>query len=217
MPRYKAVLFDLDGTLLNSLDDLANSMNTVLSNMGFATHKTEAYKYFVGNGVEKLALRALPENSRDEDTVLRCVSAMKDEYGRHWADRTRPYPGIPELLTALTEQGVKKAILSNKPHDFTCLLVGRLLSSWNFDSILGAHKDIPKKPAPAGAIQIAEKLAIPVDDFLYVGDSGVDMQTAKLAGMYPVGALWGFRSAPELIENGAAALIKKPVDLLAYL
>lgn len=217
MSRYKAVLFDLDGTLLNSLDDLANSMNTVLAKMGFATHETEAYKYFVGEGVEKLALRALPESNRDEDTVLQCVSAMKDEYGQHWADHTRPYPGIPELLTALTERGVRKAILTNKPHDFTCILVERLLSSWNFDAVLGADKDFPKKPDPTGAIHVAEKLAIATDAFLYVGDSGVDMKTATAAGMYAVGALWGFRTAPELLENGAAALIKKPVDLLNYL
>lgn len=217
MSRYTCILFDLDGTLVDSLNDLATSMNTVLRSFGVAPHETEAYRYFVGDGIEKLARRALPATHQDHETVSQCVAAMRQEYDQHWADTTKPYPGIAELLDNLTKKGLKKVVFSNKPHDFTCRIVDKILSSWTFDLVLGAQENIPKKPHPAGAIQLATQLNIPVNAFVYLGDTGVDMQTAKSAGMYPVGVLWGFRTAAELKENGADVLLDKPLDLLKHL
>lgn len=216
--QHECVLFDLDGTLLNSLEDLAASMNTVLKNLGFAGHEIESYKYFVGDGMEPLARRALPASRQDDALLIdRCVKAMSLEYRQHWADKTRPYPGIPELLDALTAKQIKMVILSNKPHDFTCKIVEQLLSSWHFDVVMGAQATIPKKPDPAAALQLAAQLHIAAEKFLYAGDTSTDMRTATAAGMYPVGVLWGFRTADELIKSGAACLIEKPMELLRHL
>lgn len=212
--KFKAVLFDLDGTLLDTIEDLADAMNFVLSRMGFPTHKVEAYKYYVGDGVRDLALRALPEGHRDEETVKKCIPAMRQEYGSRWDRKTRPYPGIPELLDALTARGIKMAVLSNKPDQNTKVVVAKLLSKWRFDVVAGERAGIPRKPDPDAALSIAEQLGIPPQEFLYLGDTNTDMKTAVAAGMYPVGALWGFRTADELLASGAKMLIAKPTDLL---
>jgi len=211
---YQAVLFDLDGTLLDTIDDLADSMNLTLGRMGFPTHEVEAYKYFVGDGVEALAERALPAGRRDPQTVGRCVQGHREEYSRCWMNKTRPYDGIGALLDALAERGIKRAILSNKPDDSTKLVVGKLLADWDFDVVRGALDGVRKKPDPTGAIRIASELATPPADFLYLGDTNTDMLTANGAGMFAVGALWGFRTADELIANGAKVLIEKPTELL---
>jgi phosphoglycolate phosphatase len=215
--KFNAVLFDLDGTLLDTLEDLADSMNNVLNRFGFPGHAVEAYKYFVGDGMENLARRALPENHRDEATVARCVAAMREEYGTRWAEKTHPYQGIPELLDALTARGIKMAVLSNKPDDFTKVIVTRLLPHWRFELVVGARPSMPKKPDPAAAVELAERLGIPPRGFLYLGDTNTDMQTAGAAGMYPVGVLWGFRTADELTASGAKVLIEHPTDLLELL
>jgi phosphoglycolate phosphatase len=215
--NYRAVLFDLDGTLLDTIHDLAASMNHVLRDLGLPEHQLEAYKSFVGDGVEMLVRRALPFGHRDEETVHRGVGAMRDEYGRRWGERTRPYDGIPALLDALTARHVKMAILSNKPDDLTKTTVSALLSEWRFEPVLGERPFVPKKPDPAGALEISARLEIPPAEFLYVGDTNTDMQTANAACMFPVGALWGFRTAEELFGSGAKALIEKPLDLLGLL
>jgi len=215
--KYQAVLFDLDGTLLDTLDDLADSMNAVLSSMDLPGHDAEAYKLFVGDGVEHLASRALPAGRRDSQTVVRCVQAMRTEYGRRWADKTRPYEGVEAMLDALSDRGLRMAIFSNKPDDFTRLTVERLLPRWRFDAVRGARDGVPRKPDPAGAIQIAADLGIAPSRFLYLGDTNTDMATAGAAGMYAVGALWGFRTADELRESGARTLIHHPLDLIELL
>lgn len=214
---YEAVLFDLDGTLLDTLRDLADSMNSALKSMGFPSHDVEKYKYFVGDGMYNLVLRTLPPNIREETIIKKCLVKMEDEYSKRWADTTRPYKGIPELLDRLDGLGLKKAVLSNKPHDFTKLIVDKLLSKWSFDTVLGQREGVPKKPDPAAALEIVDKLDIPPEKFLYLGDTNTDMKTANAAGMYAVGVLWGFREADELIENGARVLIKSPMDLLDIL
>ena len=214
---YKAVLFDLDGTLLDTLQDIADSTNKALGYFGFPQHKVEAYKYFIGDGREALAVRALPENHREPVTVGKLVAQMAEEYAAHWSDSTRPYEGVPELLDALTALGISISILSNKPHDFTELMVSRLLWQWRFHIVVGALPDIPKKPSPVAALDIAKRLNLKPGEFLYVGDSDVDMKTAVSAGMYPVGAIWGFRTAQELLAGGAKVLIEKPTDLLQLL
>jgi len=214
---YKAVLFDLDGTLLDTLQDIADSSNRVLARFGFPQHEVEAYKYFVGDGIDVLASRILPDEHRDQATVDEVAASVNTEYSQHWADTTHPYPGIPELLQALTVRCIKMAILSNKPDHSAKMTVSKLLPRWQFELVLGARPSVPKKPDPAVALEIAERLNVLPREFLYLGDTGTDMQTATAAGMYAIGVLWGFRSANELLTNGAKALISSPMDFLKFL
>ncbi|MFC1994352.1 HAD family hydrolase [Chloroflexota bacterium] len=214
---YRAVLFDLDGTLLNTLEDIANSANRVLERLGFPQHSLEAYKYFVGDGREALASRIVPSSHRDANTIARVVDWIDGEYNQHWADMTRPYEGVPELLQALTARGTKMAVLSNKPDDLTKLMVSTILSHWQFELVIGVRPSVPRKPDPAAALDIAECLKIVPREFLYLGDTDTDMKTADASGMYPIGASWGFRTADELLANGAKALISKPMELLKFL
>jgi Predicted phosphatases len=217
--KFKAVLFDLDGTLLNTLEDLSDSVNAVLTASGYPVHNTEAYKYFVGNGLRNLITRALPEDRRDDATIGSALTAMRLEYGKRWADKTRPYPGVPQLLNGLAENNIQMAVLSNKADEFTQLIIQKLLPDWKFAAVFGEGPATPKKPDPAGALKISQLLGIPPGEFLYLGDTNVDMRTAVLAGMYPVGVLWGFRKSDELVEGGARVLIPKPealLDLLSF-
>ena len=215
--KYKAIIFDLDGTLLNTLEALANSMNHVLKSQGLPVHEVEEYKYLLVKGMYNLAQKALPPEKREESFIKYCQQLMQEEYGKRWADTTRPYDGIPELLDKLTALRYKLAVLSNKPHEFTIQIVEKLLGRWKFDAVFGEREGIPRKPDPTAALEIAKLLNIAPEKFVYVGDSGVDMKTAKSAGMYAVGALWGFREADELLENGADVLIEKPLELLEIL
>ena len=217
MTAYKAILFDLDGTLLDTLADLSNSMNSVLERSGWPTHGQERYKYLIGDGVENLVRQALPESRRDETTVAACIHAMREEYGRRWAETTRPYPGVPEMLAALAARNISMAILSNKMDDFAQLTVARLLPGWPFQRVQGALPGVPKKPDPTAALSIAAALDLSPAEVLYLGDTGTDMATAVAAGMVPVGVLWGFRPAEELTAHGAQFLLKEPGDLLKLL
>ena len=213
--RFRAVLFDLDGTLLDTLQDLADAMNTVLRRSGFATHPLEAYKYFVGDGMATLVRRALPErHGNDETTVTTCLAAMKEEYRRRWMEQTRPYPGIPALLDELAARQIKISILSNKPDEFTRMMVERLLPRWHFECVFGERPGVPRKPDPSAALEIAGRSQVPVEAFAYLGDTSTDMITANAAGMYAIGVLWGFRPAEELTANGAKILISSPADFL---
>jgi phosphoglycolate phosphatase len=213
----KAVLFDLDGTLLDTIEDIADSMNAALGDLGFPGHDIAAYKYFVGEGMELLARRALPENLRSEKNVKTLTAAMRHEYGTRWRMKSTPYPGISELLDGLATRGLTLAILSNKTDSFTQMIVQEYFSAWDFAVIVGSRPDVPKKPNPAGALNIAETVGAKPEEFLYLGDTATDMKTATAAGMYAVGALWGFRSAEELKKNGAAVLISNPVQMLSLL
>jgi phosphoglycolate phosphatase len=215
--KYKAVIFDLDGTLLDTLEDIADSMNSVLGKLGHPVHDTEAYKYFVGDGFRILAKRTLPENCQDEGYIDQAYMKVRDEYLKRWADKTKPYAGISEMLDGFTSAGLKLAVLSNKSDDFAKLMIKKLLPSWEFDPVFGERKGIPKKPDPAGALEIADILGVKRDECLYLGDTGVDMLTASAAGMFAVGVLWGFRKADELLANGAAVLINKPQEALSLI
>ena len=214
---FKAILFDLDGTLLDTLEDLGNAANRVLEKYDFPTHTMADYRLFVGEGVVTLMSRALPENKRDDDTVGVCVQTFREEYGKGWNVKTRPYDGVPEMLDALTAGGLKMAVLSNKPDEFTKLCVTKYLPKWAFDMVLGQRNSLPLKPDPAGALEIVKCLDVPPSHFIYLGDTAIDMKTAVAAGMFPVGALWGFRTEKELLENGAQALIKRPQEILNLL
>jgi phosphoglycolate phosphatase len=214
---FRAVIFDLDGTLLDTLEDLADSVNTVLAGHNFPIHDVESYRYFVGDGLPTFIARVLPQERRDDDTIKECVREFREEYGRKWNVKTKPYDGVTEMLDGLTIRHLKMAVLSNKPDDFTKKCVAELLSRWTFEIVLGHHSGIPPKPDPTGAHQIAEYLSIPPSQILYVGDSAIDMKTAIAAGMYPLGVLWGFRSREELEANGARALVERPQEILTIL
>jgi phosphoglycolate phosphatase len=214
---FHATIFDLDGTLLDTLDDIATAANHVLAAQGFPPHPNRSYRTFIGDGVVKLMLRALPETHQDEVTVQACVGAYVQEYERTWNALTKPYPGVPEMLDALVVRGLKLAVLSNKPDRFTHWCVDELLAKWSFDVVLGASDRFPRKPNPASATETARRLGVSPAECLYVGDSGVDMQTARAAGMCAVGALWGFRDQEELLRDGAQHLINKPSDVLEHL
>lgn len=216
MHNYKCILFDLDGTLLDSLEDLAQSMNSVLSSLGFPAHEVSAYRYFVGDGMETLVHRVLPPDKLHDAIISQCLSAMQQTYGQRWHRHTRPYPGIPELLDGLEALSIPKVILTNKPHTFTLQIVDRLLADWKFHRIAGARPEVPKKPDPAGALLLAAEMGIKPEDFIYLGDTNTDMQTARGANMFPVGALWGFRTAEELKESGAEDLATVPLEILRY-
>ena len=213
----QAICFDLDGTLLDSLDDLADSMNAALREFGHPEHPTRDYRYFVGEGARLLVTCTLPEVHRDPETIETVFQRYQAIYRENWNRKTRPYRGIPELLDALQARGLSLTVLSNKPHAFTVACVQELLSAWDFDVILGQRDSVPRKPDPAGVFEIAEKLRLAPSDFLYLGDTAVDMQTATAAGCVTVGVLWGFRKAEELRENGAQHLITTPLDLLELL
>jgi phosphoglycolate phosphatase len=215
--KYRAVLFDLDGTLLDTLEDLAGAVNRGLALLGLPQHKIEAFKYFVGDGREEMASRALPDGRRDRATLEQLVDFINQDYALHWSDHTCLYRGVSDLLDELARRGLKMNILSNKPHDFTLEMASVLLKRWHFESVCGAQPSVPNKPDCTQALQIARRLAIPPSEFIYLGDSDIDMQTAVNAGMFPAGALWGFRTAQELTAGGARVLIDYPTDLLHYL
>ena len=214
---HKAIVFDLDGTLLDTLEDLADSTNAALAAMDLPQHPVEDYRYFVGDGLENLVRRTMGPRANDPSQVARGVELALGEYARRWADKSKPYPEIPELLDRLTARGFPMAVFSNKPDEFTQLCVTRLLPSWSFAAVQGATAEFPRKPDPSGALAVAAKLGVAPADVLYLGDTNTDMRTAVAAGMHPVGALWGFRLADELREAGAAVLVKSPMDVLGLL
>jgi phosphoglycolate phosphatase len=214
----RAVLFDLDGTLLDTLDDLGDSMNAVLAGLGYPVHAMTAYRYFVGDGVRNLVIRSLPEAVRfDAEVVERVLALMRAEYARRSTMKTRLYDGVPELLDGLAARGVKMAILSNKPHPATIEVVGHYLGRWRFDVVLGQRPGVPIKPDAGAALEVCALLSLPAGDFLYLGDTNTDMLTARAAGMLAVGALWGFRTEEELRAAGADALAAHPWDVLGLL
>ena len=215
--RFAATIFDLDGTLLDTLADLADSTNAALAAAGHPPQPIDAYRYFIGNGIENLVRCALPATARDDASVARAKAAMEAEYSQRWQDKTQPYAGVPELLDALSERQMPMSILSNKPQDFTRLTVAALLPRWSFHPVCGAHPDVPRKPDPAAALHIAATLGFRPEQCLYLGDTDTDMQTATRAGMYALGATWGFRSGDELRQSGARALLAEPLDLLNFL
>jgi len=177
----------------------------------------EAYKYFIGDAVETEAKRAMPESARDPQTIKKVAEFSGQIYDKCWQKNTKPYPGIPELLSNLTKRGLPMAVLSNKPDNFTKAMVEKLLPDRRFEIIQGALPDVPIKPDPAAALQIAKQLKIPPEQFLYLGDTNTDMQTAVAAGMFPVGCLWGYRTADELRASGAKVLVQKPSDIIDIL
>lgn len=207
-----AVIFDLDGTLLDTLADIAAAANHALEAMGLATFPLDDYKWMVGEGADVLMQRAIPD--ADDATIDDAVAWFKAYYVEHPADHTKLYDGMAALLDALVTRGLPIAVLSNKPHANTLLVVERLLSEWPWAVVMGHRDDRPKKPDPTTAREIAEHLGIPTAECAFVGDTKTDMQTAVNAGMLAVGAEWGFRDRAELVEHGADHVIAHPGGLL---
>jgi phosphoglycolate phosphatase len=214
---FRAVIFDLDGTLVDSLADIAESMNTVLVSMGFPAHPLADYRRFVGDGMAMLARRVLPADRVDDATVEECVARLRKVYAGRATQRTAPYDGIPELLGGLASRGIRMAVLSNKPHDLTVKLVQQLFPRSPFEAVFGERPGIPRKPDPAGALEIAAMLGLDPSDFLYVGDTPTDVATARAAGMCAAGASWGFRDAEELTAAGAPVIVKSPAEVMDHL
>lgn len=210
----EAVVFDLDGTLIDSLYDLGNSVNKALKNFGFPPHSIEKYKNYIGSGTEAMVKRALPEDKRNDENLKNCLDRFNEIYEVEFNEKTSLYDGIPKLLDSLTEKNKKLSILTNKPYKFTEKYVEAHLSGWDFEMIVGQVDGIPRKPDPTGAHNIINKLEVDPSKIVYLGDTSVDMKTAVNAGMYPVGVLWGFRDREELVSNGARSIIEKPLELL---
>ena len=211
----KAVFFDLDGTLIDSLEDLAGAVNTVLAGAGYAEHPVDAYKYFIGDGMETLLRRAVPSDI-DDSAYLGLVDVLREEYARSWAGKTRLYPGIASMLSGLEEKGIKLAILSNKPHEFALVTVEHFFPDTPFAVVQGSPRGSKAKPDPALALSMARSLGLEPAEVLFMGDSGTDMKTAVAAGMLPVGVLWGFRTAEELTAHGARALLERPEQVFDF-
>lgn len=210
----QAVVFDLDGTLVDSLADLGESMNAVLAELELPQHPLAAYRRFVGDGIRMLVHRALPETERSEERVSSAVERLRGVYGARWDLKTRPYEHVTDTLDCLRQIGVKLGVLSNKPHPLTVRVVARFFARETFAAVLGAEAGFPRKPDPASALEIARRLSVDASNCSYVGDTATDMRTARSAGMYAIGALWGFRDADELSSSGAQALAETPSDVL---
>lgn len=212
--RHKGIIFDLDGTLVNSIEDLADSMNYVLAQNNFGTYNTNTYKQFVGTGIRNLVIKALPNGHKDEQTVNKCFKMMLETYSQNCTNKTKPYEGITQMLNELTNRKIKMAILSNKADKLAQRVAKEILSKWHFETVIGFTDEESRKPNPKSTLQIVNELNLPKPEILYLGDSGTDMQTANNAGLYAIGALWGFRSEEELVLNGAKHLLKHPMELL---
>lgn len=213
---YKGIVFDLDGTLADSLADLALSMNWVLASYGYPVHEKDDYKRFVGSGIRSLIERALPVEAREGRIIDKVVSTMMEYYRIHCTDHTELYPGIEPLVKEAKDRGLKLAVFSNKPHPFTEIIVNRLLPGM-MDMVQGYTCEELKKPNPAEVLRICRDLSLSVSDVLYVGDSDVDIITARNAGMRSVGVLWGFRGESELRKAGADYIVSIPSQILELL
>lgn len=210
-----AVIFDLDGTLLNTLGDLRAATNHALEVRGLPPHSMEEIRQFIGNGIRLLICRAMPEGTPEAE-IDAALDDFKAYYAAHIHDRTVPYDGIPQLLTALRKRGVKVAVLSNKIDSASQQLIEYFFPG-KTDVVFGEHVGVPRKPDPTSCRMVMQQLGVQPEQVLYVGDSGTDMQTAKNAGLYAVGVTWGFRSKEVLLEYGADVLVHRPEQILQIL
>ena len=211
----KLVIFDLDGTLLNTIEDLGQAANYALERNGYATHSMASYPYFVGNGVRRLMTRVLPEDARDDENVDRVLGDFIEYYDEHCIDFTKPYNGMPELLQDLRDMGVAMAVASNKYQKAVSKIIPHYFPDIDFVAIEGQKEGVNVKPDPSIVFSILAKTKMAKADCLYVGDSGVDMETARRACIDSVGVMtWGFRSKKELVEYHANAIVGNPIDIL---
>ena len=212
----KLIIFDLDGTLINTIADLANSTNFALNKNGFPTHPLEKFNYFVGNGINKLFERALPEGEKTEENIQKIRKDFLEHYDVHNADESRPYKNIPELLSALQDKGLQLAVASNKYQKATANLVQRFFPEIHFTAVFGQRESVKTKPDPAVVLEIMEKANVSAADTLYIGDSNVDMQTAINSKVDACGVTWGFRPASELEEYAPKFIAQEVMDILDF-
>ena len=210
---YKTVVFDLDGTLLNTIDDLADAGNRVCAARGWPQHTVEEYKYFVGNGIPKLVERFSPPEARTPAVLADTLAAFQADYGAHLRDKTAPYPGMPALLARLKAAGVQLAVFSNKADPLARQVVADYFDAALFDAVRGALPGVPTKPAPQGTLALMQAIGADPAATLYVGDSNVDVDTAHNAGLPCCGVLWGFRTRQELTDAGAEHLAANAEEL----
>ncbi len=219
---YRAVIFDLDGTLLDTLHDIGSAANDVLTELDEPTHPIADYRFMVGDGVSMLFQRALPKTQANRELLQECVELFEKHYAVRWRESSCPYPEIPEILDWLCANNIPITVLSNKPHAFTCQCVELLLPQWKFDVVLGQRPDVPRKPDPAGVFDVVSqlntlrKLSLQPSEIVYVGDTNTDMRTAIAAGCLAVGVTWGFRPEMELRESGAKCIIHHPTEIRKY-
>lgn len=211
----KLIIFDLDGTLLNTIADLAQSTNHALQVLGYPTHEESAYNFMVGNGINKLFERALPEGEKSEENVLRVRKEFIPYYDVHNADKSRPYPGIPELLEQMQEKGMQLAVASNKYQAATEKLIAHYFPNIRFTAVFGQREGINVKPDPTVVHDILKIAQVAKEEVLYVGDSGVDMQTAANAGVTACGVTWGFRPRAELESFHPAHIVEQTSEIAA--
>ncbi|MDY6294199.1 MAG: HAD family hydrolase [Bacteroidales bacterium] len=211
----KLVIFDLDGTLLNTIKDLGAAANYALDRNGFHTHSTASYPFFVGNGVRRLIERVLPEDARKKPAVVdTLLKDFKQYYNEHNIDLTKPYDGIDEVLRQLQEQGLQLAVASNKYQQATDRIISHFFPHINWVAVVGQNEDVPVKPDPSIVFMILAQARIAKQDTLFVGDSGIDMETARRACVDSVGVTWGFRPVKELVEYNANVIVNRPQDII---
>ncbi len=213
----KVFIFDLDGTLIDSLADLAEAVNRMLDDNGYPRAPLSVFPKYIGDGVRALVTRALPQQVLEKEDIAARIADYQRHYEKLWHEKTHPYAGMVETLDELGARGMKLAVLSNKPDHFTKLCCAHFFPNIPFAPVLGARDGVPRKPDPHSALEICRELGAAPADCVFVGDSGIDMQTAVNAGMLPVGVRWGFRSEAELRENGARELVSHPDDLVCLI
>lgn len=216
MPKFKLVIFDLDGTLLDTLTDLANAANLTLSQFDFPSHSVSAYRYFIGNGVYTLIERALPADQRSSDMVKQVTDRFKINYFQNQTQNTKVYEGIAETLTFLSERGIKMAVASNKFHQACGEVVDHYFKKNTFDIVLGQRDGIPPKPHPQIVNDILKYTNCKAEECLFLGDSGVDMETAVAAHTIALGAAWGNRPKEELLDSGAQHILEHPLEITQF-
>lgn len=213
----KLIVFDLDGTLLNTIADLAGATNHALASCGYPTHEVDAYRFFVGNGINKLFERALPEAERNETNIREIRSLFIPYYNIHNADLSRPYEGIGHVLETLQTKGCLLAVASNKYQEATTKLIRQYFPEISFLRIFGQRENVPTKPDPSVVFEIMQAAGVSAGETAYIGDSCVDMQTGQNAGVETIGAAWGFRPRTELEAYHPAFIADTPEELLSFL
>jgi phosphoglycolate phosphatase len=216
MRSFKSIIFDLDGTLADTQQDLADSMNRVLANHDFPQYNYEAYKYLVGKGLRNLVIKAIPDGA-SKSMVDICLNELISDYRKNCLNKTKLYPGIFSMLKEIEAMSIPMAVFTNKDHELAVIVCNALLQDVRIEFVLGRMDERPRKPDPAGALFLADKLSVTPNHILYAGDTDNDMQCAKAAGMTAVGVLWGFRDRKELEANGADFIAEQPSDIIRIL
>ncbi len=215
--RYSSIIFDLDGTLLDTVDDIGTAANTVLQELGYPSHPLPAYQKFVGSGVAVLFQRAIPGDNPKQIEVEDCVTRFQQVYAACWNHASKPYGKILELLDKLSISQCKLAILSNKPDVFTKKCVSHFFSLYGFNPVFGQRPNVPRKPDPQAVLESMQQHQSSAEQTMFIGDSEIDVQTAQNAGIFSVGVGWGYRGSEALLAQGVDLIVEHPTDLLSFL